>query len=185
MHVLYNPELKVFAMFRLPFLRRKQDNITPQLYQQLIKQARDPWFYTIAGVDDTQQGRFEVICIHMFMVLQRMKAHKKESQELFDYFFHDMDRSLREMGVGDLSVGKKIKSMLKLFYYRVDEYQKNPDDYTKALDLFFKERKFQVSLMNAYLKKQVEHLARCTDEELLKGHLTWNNEVEDVTATAA
>lgn len=172
-------------MFRLPFMRKKQDNITPQLYQQLVKQARDPWFYTIVGIDDTQQGRFEVICLHMYMVLSRMKAHKEQSQKLFDYFFLDMDRTLREMGVGDLAVGKKIKSMLKLFYYRVEKYQENPNDYTHALDLFFKERAFQFNLMDAYIKKQLKHLEKLSDDKLLTGHLTWNNEEDNVTTHAA
>lgn len=173
-------------MFRWLFMRQKQDNVIPMLYQQLVKQARDPWFYTIAGVADTQQGRFEVICLHMYMLLRRLKDHKDTAQQLFDYFFHDMDRTLRELGVGDLAVGKKIKSMLKLFYHRIEQYQSNPEDYKPALDLFFRERAFQVNLVDAYIKKQVKHLENMSDQDLVKGHLTWNNEVnDDKRATAA
>src|SRR5690349_8287815 len=78
------------------------------LYRAVVGQARTPAFYVAYGVPDTLDGRFDLIALHMFLVLHRLKTDSLAanlSQALFDIMFDDMDRSLREMGVGDLGVG--------------------------------------------------------------------------------
>ena len=97
-------------------------------YLQIVAQARQNAFYTQAQVPDSVDGRFDMIVLHACLVMRRLAADKgsiaKEfSQELFDEMFLDMDRSLREMGVGDLSVGKKIKKMAQVFYGRAAAYE--------------------------------------------------------------
>jgi cytochrome b pre-mRNA-processing protein 3 len=97
-----------------------------RLYAGLVEQARRPVFYAELGVPDTVDGRFEMIALHMFLMLHRLKdevAVEGLRQALFDAMFADMDRSLREMGVSDLSVGRHVKTMAKGFYGRIAAYE--------------------------------------------------------------
>jgi cytochrome b pre-mRNA-processing protein 3 len=89
------------------------------VYAALVAQSRQPRFYAEWGVPDTVTGRFDMVSLHMALLFRRLrseKAAKAFSQQLFDLFFLDMDRSLREMGAGDLAVPKKIRNMGNLFY---------------------------------------------------------------------
>lgn len=97
-----------------------------ELYAALVEQARQPAFYVALGVPDTVDGRFEMVALHVFLALHRLKAEPGQEsfgQALFDAMFADMDRSLREMGVSDLSVGRHVKTMAKGFYGRVAAYE--------------------------------------------------------------
>jgi cytochrome b pre-mRNA-processing protein 3 len=90
------------------------------VYSAIVAQSRQPHFYADWGVPDTVTGRFDMISLHMALVFRRLREDGKTtaafSQALFDLFFRDMDRSLREMGAGDLAVPKKIRKMGSLFY---------------------------------------------------------------------
>ncbi len=96
-------------------------------YQRVVEQARQTVFFTDYGVPDTLDGRFELICLHAFLYLHRLKADRPQAspfcQIFFDRMFADFDRSLREMGVGDLSVGKHVKRMARAFYGRILSYE--------------------------------------------------------------
>jgi cytochrome b pre-mRNA-processing protein 3 len=96
-------------------------------YGRVVEQAREPVFFTYYGVPDTLDGRFELICLHAFLYLHRLKSDRPQAnrfcQTLFDRMFADFDRSLREIGVGDLSVGKHVKRMARAFYGRVLSYE--------------------------------------------------------------
>ncbi len=96
------------------------------LYGAIVAAARRERFYAAWHVPDTLDGRFDMIALHLFLVLERLantgKDAEKLRQRLTDRFFLDMDRSLREMGVGDLSVGKKVRKMAESFYGRVAAY---------------------------------------------------------------
>lgn len=97
------------------------------LYSAIVTAARQPRFYAEWAVPDTVDGRFDMIVLHLFLVLNRLrtgKEHERLSQDLTDAFFDDMDRSLREMGVGDLSVGKKVRKMAEACYGRLTAYGK-------------------------------------------------------------
>lgn len=92
-------------------------------YEAIVAAARHPVFYADWGVPDTLDGRFDMISLHAFLVLDRLKGVEEDfRQGLVDELFADMDRSLREMGVGDLSVGKKVRRMAEVFYGRVAAY---------------------------------------------------------------
>ena len=93
----------------------------------VVEQARQPAFFTECGVPDTLDGRFELICLHAFFYLHRLKAERPRRaglcQRFFDAMFADLDRALREMGTGDLSVGKQVKRMAQGFYGRIRAYE--------------------------------------------------------------
>src|SRR5579885_2019728 len=96
------------------------------LYRAVVAQARAPAFYVAYGVPDTLDGRFDLIALHMFLVLHRLKSDTDAStvsQALFDIMFDDMDRSLREMGVGDLGVGRRVRAMAEALYGRMAAYE--------------------------------------------------------------
>ncbi|MCF8468669.1 MAG: hypothetical protein K9G33_14810 [Sneathiella sp.] len=125
----------VFAKF---FRRDPFERPAAALYDGIVRQARQPAFYEAAGVPDTVDGRFEMISLHAFLVMRHLKgrgeAARKLSQALFDSMFADMDQSLREIGVGDLSVGKRIKQMAKAFYGRIAAYETALDGGAETLE---------------------------------------------------
>lgn len=95
------------------------------VYGAIVAQARQPVFYTELAVPDTPTGRFEMIVLHAALVFRRLRGSQEledAGQEVFDLFFSDMDRSLRELGVGDLSVPKQIKRMGQAFYGHATAY---------------------------------------------------------------
>jgi cytochrome b pre-mRNA-processing protein 3 len=107
---------------------RKADP-TQLLYETIVAAARQPRFFSDMSVPDTVDGRFDMIVLHLFLVLERLAGEKgNTAQSLTDVFFRDMDRSLREMGVGDLSVGKKVRKMAEAFYGRIKAYNMAKSD---------------------------------------------------------
>lgn len=105
---------------------RAEDEATMDLYHAIVAQARQPVLYQRFGVPDTVDGRFEMIVFHSVLFFHRLQREDKAGQALaqgvFDVFVADMDRSLREMGVGDLGVPKRMKKVGTSFYGRVDAY---------------------------------------------------------------
>ena len=107
-------------------------------YGRIVERAREPVFYTEWGVPDTLDGRFELLALHAFLVLNRLKREHAASegfaQLLFDTMFADLDRALREMGIGDLGVGKRVKAMATGFYGRIVAYEKGLADRAALVD---------------------------------------------------
>ena len=95
------------------------------IYGMIVTQARDQVFYRDLGVADTVNGRFDLLLLHLWMVLRRfrsMEGAASISQALFDRFCEDMDANLREMGVGDLTVPKRMQAFGEAFYGRAAAY---------------------------------------------------------------
>jgi cytochrome b pre-mRNA-processing protein 3 len=109
------------------FRRKASDPVARRLYEAIVAQARRPEFYRDWGVPDSLDGRFDMIALHGFLVLHRLKRDHEATaalaQNLFDTLFLDMDRALRELGAGDLGVGKRVKAMARGFYGRVAAYE--------------------------------------------------------------
>jgi cytochrome b pre-mRNA-processing protein 3 len=108
------------------FKRKASRNSIRAVYGAIVAAARHPRPYADWGVPDTVDGRFDMIVLHAILVLDRLgeagRAGQTFAQGLTDEVFADMDRSLREMGVGDLSVGKKVRRMAEVFYGRARAY---------------------------------------------------------------
>ena len=95
------------------------------IYGMIVTQAREPSFYRGLGVPDTVNGRFDLLVLHLWMVLRRFKSVEGGadlSQPLFDRFCDDMDANLREMGIGDLAVPKRMRAFGEAFYGRAAAY---------------------------------------------------------------
>jgi cytochrome b pre-mRNA-processing protein 3 len=105
---------------------RSEADIAARLYGAIVAQARQPVFYARFGVADTVTGRFEMVVLHLGLVLDRLQrdeGERKLAQALFDLFCVDMDRSLRELGIGDLGVPHRMKKMAEAFYGRARAYR--------------------------------------------------------------
>lgn len=95
------------------------------IYGMIVTQGREPLFYRDLAVPDTVNGRFDLLVLHLWMVLRRMRPMRGGadlSQALFDRFCDDMDANLREMGVGDLTVPKRMQAFGEAFYGRSAAY---------------------------------------------------------------
>ena len=132
-------------MFFSLFSRRKQtsDNATSEpaeaLYQMALSTSRTPSFYLEYGAEDNIDGRFDVLCLCVSLVMYRLRIIVRQqgetsqnaqdiSQKLYDIMFADMDLTLREMGVGDLGVAKRVKIMSEAFAGRLTAYSAAFDD---------------------------------------------------------
>lgn len=98
-----------------------------KFYGSVVAAARQPAFYRDLGVPDTPEGRFELVALHLFLLLEGMKAQgpgdTELSQRTIEAFVTDMDDCMREMGVGDMVVGKKVKRAAAAFYERATAYR--------------------------------------------------------------
>jgi cytochrome b pre-mRNA-processing protein 3 len=112
-----------FNHFRKP--RTPPRGTIEAIYGMIVTQARGPSFYRNLGVSDTVNGRFDLLILHLWMVLQRLRPMAGGgalAQALFDRFCEDMDGNLREMGVGDLTVPKRMQAFGEAFYGRAAAY---------------------------------------------------------------
>ena len=111
----------------LPLFRRSaRESTISSLYGTIVAQARLPCFYQEYRVADTVSGRFDLIVLHLALVLERLAAEpalRGVGQRLFDRFWQDMDHNLREMGVGDLAVPKRMRALGEAFYGRANAYR--------------------------------------------------------------
>ena len=102
------------------FRKSPSSDAVHAVYSAIVAQSRQPAFYAEWGVPDTVTGRFDMISLHLVLLFRRLRTDRKDgtafSQAVFDLFFLDMDRSLREMGVSDIGLPKKIQKMGNLFY---------------------------------------------------------------------
>jgi cytochrome b pre-mRNA-processing protein 3 len=107
------------------FARKKTDP-SAALYAAIVAAARQPRFYANWRVPNTLDGRFDMLVLHLFLVLERLRGDtstQELQQALTDRFFAEMDAALREVGVGDLAVGKKVRKMAEAFYGRATAYR--------------------------------------------------------------
>ena len=172
----------------ISLFRRSPLQKTAELaYCRIVEQARQPAFFTEIGVPDTIDGRFELICLHAFLFLHRLKGEAAPAAELgqrvFDAMFADFDRSLREMGTGDLSVGRQVKRMAQAFYGRIDAYERGlaaGDGVLKPAlvrNLFGTVAAEEAALdaMAGYLRREAYRLRDQPIARLLAGEISFGN----------
>ena len=107
--------------------RRPNREVSDALYEAIVASARQTFFYAECDVPDSPLGRYEMLAVHMFLFLERARggsvALSDLAQELTDEFFKDVEHSLRELGIGDLGVPKRMKKLAKMFYGRAEAYR--------------------------------------------------------------
>lgn len=123
-------QAKAQLMILSLFSRKAKANeaITIAIYETIVAAARQPYFYSDIGVPDSPLGRYEMLSLHIFLFIRRIKgrndALKSIGQEVTDEFFRDVDHSLRELGIGDSGVPKRMKKLARMFYGRVESYDR-------------------------------------------------------------
>ncbi|WP_208986186.1 ubiquinol-cytochrome C chaperone family protein [Labrenzia sp. OB1] len=170
----------IFGLFR----RRNRD-AEHKVYCEIVAQARQPAFYSGFHVPDTIDGRFDLIVAHAVLYFRRMRGEGKTvsefTQYVFDLFFQDMDASLREMGVSDSRVQKKITVMGEAFYGRANVY--NPAiDSANAVELaealgrnVFPDNPEPVAQLRLahYILESANRLGDQTVADLMSGQINW------------
>lgn len=114
-------------IFQKLFRPRASETAGRALYAAVVEQARKPDLYARLRVPDTVEGRFEIYSLHVLLLIDRLRGEGSQatetSQALFDTYVSSLDDALREMGVGDLSVGKKMRRLGEAFYGRAKSYE--------------------------------------------------------------
>lgn len=156
-----------------------------RLYRTLVAQARRPQFYLAMGVPDTPEGRFDLIALHAFVLLRRLRREGAPgtacAQLLFDRMFADMDDNLREMGVGDLGVGRQVKALAAAFYGRIAAYDAGLDGSDEVLGQAFRRNLYRlgspseaaVAAMASYLRREAAALGEADGARLMQGELAF------------
>ncbi len=157
------------------------------LYGVIMTQARTPALFQEYGVPDEFENRFELLTLHMFLVLTRLKREGRAGHDLSrlltEYMVSDLDRTCREMGIGDVGVVKRMKGFMSGFYGRLLAYEKaaaseDPKDILRALDknLFANISTDipKLEAMRAYIAKQTAHLDAQSFAALQKGEISFS-----------
>jgi cytochrome b pre-mRNA-processing protein 3 len=169
----------------LPFRRNPIHAAAESAYSRVVEQARRSEFFTVLGVPDTLDGRFELICLHAFLYLHRLKSEAAPAttlaQRFFDRMFADFDRSLREMGTGDLSVGREVKRMAQAFFGRIDAYERGLSGGDAVLKPALSRNLFgtvtaeetALDAMARYVRRESAQLRQQAIAELLAGQIAF------------
>jgi cytochrome b pre-mRNA-processing protein 3 len=181
-----------------PFRRDPQKRIIGALYGMIVAQARNASFYGGYGVPDTVEGRFDLIVLHLVLLLRRLEGEGDGSvtkgerrsgvgqglgQKLFDAFCQDLDDNLREMGVGDLAVPKRMRRFGEAFYGRQAAYRAAlASDGTQELEKALARNIFEVvgaderaERLARYARAAMSQLNAEQDDALVAGTVTFPN----------
>ncbi len=170
------------------------------LYHKIVAQARNKKFFSDYGVPDSPDGRFDSLSLHVILVLYTLaqlsndkvaddkvaddkgqgKKNRHLGKELIEVMIEDLDHNFRELGVGDLSVGKKIKGMLKGFYGRMQSYEQAFEQSDEVMlketlnrNLYRKTTATEENLnqMNAYIWQALKNLQQHSSAEISVGDI--------------
>lgn len=173
----------LYTLFAKPHERARR---AAEHYKSIVAQARRPEFYESLGVPDTLDGRFDLIVLHASVYLKRLRAAGPQGRDLaqavFDNMFDNLDQSLRELGVGDVTLPKKIRAMVSAFYGRAAAYDKALDegDEQGLADALVRNiyagtepRPDMLSRLGAYLRSTSAALAATSDTDIVSNHFRW------------
>ncbi len=170
-------------MFGIRLPQRRPAVLAGQaLFEGAVKQARQPEFYREMGAPDTLLGRFELYTLHVVILARRLAGqgpHARETaQSMFDAYLLNLDIALREMGVGDLSVGKKMKKLGRAFYGRVKSWDEAAGEASAEEALILRtvyedEPLADPAPLADYVRRATAALAGQDTAALLQGRAQW------------
>ena len=167
------------------FRKRPAEAAGAALFTAAAQQARTPALYARFGAPDTLEGRFELYTLHVVMLVERLSGQGEQAQEtsqsVFDAYVRNLDDALRQIGVGDLSMGKKMKKLAGAFYGRLSTWQEAvaplPD--RAPLEAMLNRTVFEAAegadaaALAAYAVQARESLAAQPLANLLSGEVSW------------
>lgn len=178
----------MFGLFRRT---KSHDGPALALYSSAVTHARAPVFYEEYEVADTPDGRFDLIMLHVYFILRRLKGDDGTARDLaqavFDTMFADMDQNLREMGAGDIGVSYRVKDMARAFYGRIAAYDEGLDASDRAvLGAALKRNLYRkmdptddtVAAMAGYVRRQADMVSSVPLEELRSGRVRFGEAAE-------
>ena len=171
-------------MFRYFNQNKSQEE---KLYNKIISLSRNKLFYTRLGLNDTFQNRINLIFLHISFLFIKIRQdnknrpYKKFYQVMFDYIFNKIELNMREIGGGDITVNKNMKSLVKIFYnilLNCENYKKKTLKYKNLFLLKYltidskKKGSYNIDLVNYFDKYQTFCLDLSSDN-VLKGDLNF------------
>lgn len=172
-------------MFSRLFGRAQSGNVPEALYGGLVEQSRLPEFFSDIGVPDTVMGRFDMLAMHTYLLARRLREENEDraislSQEVFDLFVSDIERALRELGIGDTTVPKRKKRMVKSFYGQIEDFdqplaEKDMETLCKRTSTRYGAdvEGFDAVRLTDYMIRCASHLGNNAYKDILRGQLTW------------
>lgn len=183
-------------LFGRLFGRSSDATAAADLYGRIVAQARRPEFYGELGVPDTLDGRFDMVALHLFLVMHRLKgqgeAADARSRRLFEVVTADFERSLRELGVGDQGIARRVTAMVGGVKGRLTAYDAaiaadDPDIDGDALEVALDNNLYGtvpepdrrgLAAMVGYVRREVANLAAQPLESLLAGNIVFGDPPE-------
>ncbi len=164
-----------------------------RMYAAVVSQARQPAFYARLGVADEIDARFELYTLHMLLLVMRLRddgeAGREAGQALFDVYVAALDDTLRELGVGDTTVPKKMRKLGEQLYGRMATYEpllKAGDEAglssALARNVYDRPEASEAGLLSVYALKARASLENQKMSDLSAGRVIWPNVVEGVAA---
>ena len=178
-------------LFGRLFGRSRELDAATDLYARVVAQARRSEFYDALGVPDTLDGRFDMVALHLFLVMHRLKgqgaAADTRSRSLFEVVTADFERSLRELGVGDQGIARRVTAMVGGVKGRLTAYDAALAADDRALEVALDNNLYGttpepdprcLAAMAAYVRREVAGLAAQTLESLLAGDVRFGDPPE-------
>ncbi len=173
------------SFFKL-FLKNEPDaHKIAVLYGAIMAQARSKDFFVRFGLSDDFETRFESLILHMLLVMRRLGTEGQSvKQALMDFMVSDLDRTLREMGVGDVGVVKRMKLFMEGFYGRMNAYDAalnsaDKKEILRALDKNLYGASStdlaKLDMMRDYIETQTQALAAQHTADLLDGKISFKS----------
>lgn len=168
--------------FKKTWPRRPKEDFALHLYQKMLKQARLPEFYGNTYVSDSYDGRIDLLILHLAPLLQTLGTHGKDgillAQELFDAMRDDFDMALREEGLSDSGVVRRIKPMIGLFYGRLKAYESLLTDkmalFTYMREKFLGDAEYEFSMkLSEYIIDFNQNLRIMSFSDIVQGQFSF------------
>ncbi len=167
------------------FKKNTSKTLPQQIYGGLMTHARSPVFFLNFKVPDTVMGRFDMLSLHVYLLARRFRADASDiaqdlSQEIFDLYVADVERALRELGIGDTSVPKKKKKMIRSFYGQIDDFDEPLNN--KEIDILSEKvaarylgevEGAEPSLITNYILASEENLNKQDIKAIFSGTVDW------------